>query len=468
MKILFVVHDYWPKFNAGVENHVHYLAEALSKKNEVFIFTTEPYSQDEEHEIYFEKKVKVIKIHSIDTPPKSAQETYLNSNFDEAFKKYLDEIKPDVVHIQHLIRLSLNFTEIVKEKKIPLVYTLHDLWFECPLIRRYKNKQNCQITNKNLGDCNNCLDSIIQAREKIHAAEESSFKRKIKNYPKIFNFLKSIKNTAVFKVFFAVSQKIKTMNFLAKGHSMAEEKSLIEIRWDIFKEHFKKVDIFISPSKFLAEEAHNFGIEKNKLVVIPHGIPGVEKNFKIIKSIYTKNSKINFGFTSHITEDKGFYLLTSEFKKLLKKYKNIQLSVYGSYDKKDKDIKKVLAGLNPPISYRGVYDSKDTGKILSKIDVLVVPSLWNEIYGLVVDEALLYKTPVIISNRGGMPERVENEKTGFIFNPDVKNSLYSKLERIAKNPIILNNIQKNLSGVKSIESYSFEIEKIYKKLLDIK
>lgn len=467
MKILFVVHDYWPKFNAGVENHVHYLAEALSKKNEVFIFTTEPYSQDEEHEIYFEKKVKVIKIHTKENKPVNIQETYLNNRLDKIFASYLDEIKPDVVHIQHLIRLSLSFINTVKERNIPIVYTLHDMWFECPYFRKYKNKKNCVITKKNLSDCNHCLEIMVPPPKYVETIKPIGLKAKLRKYPLVFNALKAVRNTPVLKDIFWVL--IKNISQIRSGQFLKRPtKSHIEERNDLFRKYFEKVDVFISPSKFLAKEAIKFGIEKNKILVIPHGIPVADKNLKNIIKTYTKSSKINFGFTSHITEDKGFFRLLNDFERLSKKYKNIQLSIYGSYDKNDRVIKKALAGLNPPMHYQGIYDSKDTGKILNEIDVLVAPSLWNEIYGLVVDEALLYKTPVIISNRGGMPERVEDGKSGFIFNPEEKNSLYNKLGKIAEDPTVLNDLQKNLPKVKSIGKYSLEVEKIYKKLLDIK
>ncbi len=56
-------------------------------------------------------------------------------------------------------------------------------------------------------------------------------------------------------------------------------------------------------------------------------------------------------------------------------------------------------------------------QFLAGIDVLVVPSLWNEPMGRVVIEAASHGVPVIAAARGGIPELVEEERTGWLFDP---------------------------------------------------
>ena len=101
------------------------------------------------------------------------------------------------------------------------------------------------------------------------------------------------------------------------------------------------------------------------------------------------------------------------------------------------------------------------------MDVRVVPSSWNETYGRVIDEAFLHHRTVIVSKRGGMPERVADGKNGFVFDPDRKNDLYDKLKIIAANPQILNAMQENFPAVKTIETYAAEVEGVYKQLVNM-
>ncbi len=57
-------------------------------------------------------------------------------------------------------------------------------------------------------------------------------------------------------------------------------------------------------------------------------------------------------------------------------------------------------------------------EFFGKIDVLVVPSIWNEPFGLVIGEAHSHGIPVIASRRGGIPEVVRDGINGFLYDPD--------------------------------------------------
>lgn len=60
-------------------------------------------------------------------------------------------------------------------------------------------------------------------------------------------------------------------------------------------------------------------------------------------------------------------------------------------------------------------------EFLREIDLLVVPSLWDEPFGRVSIEAQMIGVPVVVSNRGGLPETVRNDVTGKIVEPTVEN-----------------------------------------------
>jgi spore coat protein SA len=49
-------------------------------------------------------------------------------------------------------------------------------------------------------------------------------------------------------------------------------------------------------------------------------------------------------------------------------------------------------------------------------DIVLVPSIGNEAFGLVNVEAMACGVPVIATNIGGMPEVIEHEKTGYLIN----------------------------------------------------
>src|ERR1019366_5578541 len=95
----------------------------------------------------------------------------------------------------------------------------------------------------------------------------------------------------------------------------------------------------------------------------------------------------------------------------------------------------------PEVRYMGFVRSEE---FLTSVDVLVVPSVWDEPFGMVVIEAYTQGVPVIASCRGGLPEIVENGKTGFLFDPNGSPSLAEILGRLIAAPAFLNDMQETV------------------------
>ena len=67
------------------------------------------------------------------------------------------------------------------------------------------------------------------------------------------------------------------------------------------------------------------------------------------------------------------------------------------------------------VSFLGYCDSDE---FMQSIDVLVVPSLWAEPFGLVAVEGCANNLPVIASNMGGLPEIIRDEYNGLLCSPN--------------------------------------------------
>jgi len=81
---------------------------------------------------------------------------------------------------------------------------------------------------------------------------------------------------------------------------------------------------------------------------------------------------------------------------------------------------------SPAIKFLGIVQPAD---FFPEVDVLVVPSLWHDPSPRVVSEANAYGVPVIGSNRGGIPELIEEGRTGFIFDPNRSEDLLTNMQR---------------------------------------
>ena len=190
--------------------------------------------------------------------------------------------------------------------------------------------------------------------------------------------------------------------------------------YSIPKKLFSKyVDVVIGISDFVLKKHLEYGYfpnAKQKVIFNPVNIPNIE----IKKNSVSKKKEIIFGYVGRIEPAKGIEFLLKYFPK---EYK---LFVYGKGEKKYLEkLKKEYK--EKQIFFKG-FESPD--KIYSTIDILTVPSLWNEPFGRIVPEANAYKIPVLVTNRGGLPELVTNGKNGYIFDVENENDFYAKLELI--------------------------------------
>ena len=70
------------------------------------------------------------------------------------------------------------------------------------------------------------------------------------------------------------------------------------------------------------------------------------------------------------------------------------------------------------ITLLGPVTGERKRRLLDRCDVLVVPSTWPEVFGIVILEAFAHGKPVIASCVGGIPEIVHDGRTGFLLPPE--------------------------------------------------
>ena len=130
------------------------------------------------------------------------------------------------------------------------------------------------------------------------------------------------------------------------------------------------------------------------------------------------------------------------------------------------------AVLQPLLELRGVLvrgpQPRDrVPAALASLDVLVVPSVWPETSPLVIREAFLAGRPVIASNIGGIPELVDHEQNGLLFEPGDIDGLARALRRLADEPGLLDRLKAGAATtpVRSLEEDVTATRRLYESLL---
>jgi glycosyltransferase involved in cell wall biosynthesis len=81
------------------------------------------------------------------------------------------------------------------------------------------------------------------------------------------------------------------------------------------------------------------------------------------------------------------------------------------------------------VSFNGAYSLDQIQSRMARVDWSIVPSVWWEIFGLVISEAWMFGRPVICSNVGGMAERVTDGVDGLHFEIGDASALAATIRR---------------------------------------
>jgi len=185
-----------------------------------------------------------------------------------------------------------------------------------------------------------------------------------------------------------------------------------------------KVSAVVGISKFILNKALTYGYFLNT------PIKTVIYNSRNIKISETKPRKfdgnVHFGFIGNIAPNKGLEVLLKAYMKI--KNRNTRLYIAGSGEIKYVNYLKSKYKDNSIIWLGWIKP----GEFFQIVDFTVVPSIWYEALGMVVVESLAYGIPVIASNIGGIPEMVEENVNGLLFEPGNDEDLANKLVLVSE------------------------------------
>ena len=263
--------------------------------------------------------------------------------------KVLDSFIPDIVHMNNInFQLTPSIIYAIKKRNIPLVQTVHDYQMICPnhLLYSLKEAKPCERCVN--GSKFNCLKYSC-----IHSSKVKSLIGAIE--AKLYSLLKT----------------------------------------------YKKVDLFVCPSKFLAEKLLSAdSLYKGKTFMVHNFIekkPMPEKTESIAPYV---------AFASRLSVEKGVDIL-SEAARLLP---DISFIVAGN-GPDDECLKNI-----PNITMKGFLTGDELTSLIANAKVMILPSVWYENCPLNILETHSFGVPVITMNSGGMAELVEDGKTGLLVN----------------------------------------------------
>jgi glycosyltransferase involved in cell wall biosynthesis len=445
VKILFVVHQFFPDYRAGVEIVTLGLARELkSRGHEPCVFAAKrsipgsgigPY-ETEDYEF------EGIPIRRVGRPEEGLSRpyrlNYRNDDMAQKAREYVQQIEPDLIHAMHLQGLSASVLPVFKEFGVPVVFTAADFWTICPVVD-LRRHDGVMCTGPEVSHCVRCIASRNPDPRLRGAA--------------------NLVPGAVLKVADGLSRTpLRRLSF-----SLRQIRA-VRKRPAYIRKNLELVDRVVAYTGLTQDLLVSNGIGVRKTVVSPYGIDtsGLAEAARKRRPSPT----LRLGFVGTLAPHKGCDILVRAFKMLADL--DATLSVHGDPSRYPAFVEELreLAGDDDRISFHGVFPPEEVNRVMSEIDILVLPSRWYENAPSVIFEAFAARVPVAATDLRGMSEFVRHGENGLLFELENAEALAQQLRRLAEEPDLLGRLKGGIGPVKTVGDYADELERLYATLAD--
>lgn len=437
MRILLVVHSP-PQAEGGAggtEIYTFALAREFGRSEEVLVFTrvAEPDLPEYTLSRRIYQGVEYEAVNNTYRWGNDFELHYHNPSLNKPFKDCLKEFRPQIVHFTYVLGgLSASFIRLARESGAGVVFTLTDYNFICPWGQLLTSDEKiCEGPREGL----NCL--LCFFKEELGPELGTIRKWMVDNLPAPLA-VRLVKNPRVLKV----NRRIRFLRRM-----------------------LQEADLIIAPTRSLSSRYLKWGIKKDKVMNSSLGID--TRLFSSAAKIPAE--RVRFGFIGQLLPHKGLHILTEAFSRMERNgelERDWELRIYGEPTSEEarEYLKKTLEGKDPErFRYLGSFPHQEIARIYAELDVLVIPSLWEENSPLVLLYALHTNNPIIASRVGGITELVAEGKDGMLFEVGQVEELTAKLREFIKEPDRFRATRE--MPVKSIEENARELKTLYNQLL---
>lgn len=386
----------------------------------------------------FNRCLPVSITYGIDSP-KRYMRKYKTCYFINWFKEY----KINIIHVHSIQGFPIEFFLAAKTLGIKMVFTTHDYFpmcFKCSLF--CYDESLCDSIN---------LKKCVLCSKHASLSPLTQFIRQSSLFDS--NFFVKIKKFLV-----SPSKKVKDrMHSVPKTSDSSHQISDKDIaNFKLLNEYYKRIfdlfDVVCFNSPLTKKEYLSHGFIPNKSFIIPVTEKGLkENNFLCRKNI----KELHFSYFGGNNCAKGFGVLLDAIRILYSKEpRGWSVALYGGTFGHTTTL--------PPNTTAYHYFEKDEEQsVWLNTDVVIVPSIWFETFGLVVVEALSRGKPVIVSSNVGSAYLVGKIDKKEIFDYGNANSLSISMYNLL-NKSNFSNFKSNIS----LDWLIFDIDAHAKKIVE--
>lgn len=378
-----------------------------------------------DHERVIRKDYKGISLYEISKP--------------EDLETAVRAAAPDVIHA-HSLKDSI--CRIGRNVGIPVVVTAHHGGILCPAGTRLNSKD--KICDASVSH-DNCLPCVLRG-----------IRSGIYWYP----FMRMLPE----RTYDWIGRVLKKLPFIPFITPIGSAATSIAGKMEQWQTIASNCTLMIAPCHEVANAMIENGLPKEKVRVIPHGIPIPKERPEFPPVI---NGKVKFFYVGRICYVKGIHTLLEAFASI--KIPRIELHLIGGAGNKHerhymKMLKKRFAE-DPRIIWHGKIAPEKVFEATKNFHVALSPAIYLEVYGLNIAEALALGKPVLATRSGGGEMQISDGENGWLVptnNPDV---LAEKIDYIASHPDMLPSMAENCQAI-SITDHCKTLIEVYNQVTE--
>lgn len=305
---------------------------------------------------------------------------YMRACDAECYRVFLDEVKPEVVHIHTLMGLHKEFVSVIQEKGIRSVFTTHDYYGLCPKVNLFRFGRSCEDDH----ECKDCLNCNLRALsiEKIILLQSPVY-RILKNSWMVKQLRRQHRNRHVAQ---------KEPDVVKDAECIGKAADYQKLR-QYYIGMLEQIDCIHFNSTVTSDVYRRYMTPKeSKVMTITHRDIKDRRESESIPS-----DILRIAYMSPTKPYKGFDVLTNALDELWREgRRKFELLVFFPVTQPSPYMKVREDG----------YKYHELEEIFAHVDVLAAPSIWYETFGFTALEALSFGVPVIVSDRVGAKDIV--------------------------------------------------------------
>jgi len=226
-------------------------------------------------------------------------------------------------------------------------------------------------------------------------------------------------------------------------------------------------DAFFVNTSFARNQLQDYECPREKIHIIPQGTNLEEFPFRVRR--VESGKPVVILSVGRLSIEKGFHIAIRAIARLKERFPDIEYRIIGG-GLEEQNLRNLIKSLDleDVVTLFGSVSTDELRDHYEKAGIFVMPSIdlrdgfHTETQGVVLQEAQASGIPVIASRTGGIPEVIQDQKTGLLFNEEDDEALARHIEALITDSELYNNII--MQARKDVEE-NFGIEVIRGKLI---